>query len=470
MIHERFKKQLEADRLFLKDASVAQKAGDFVRAVAPHLAVLAGSVALNGAVSYAAARDRFKKHQTDLEQSYKQLSSGHADFRNNPNQFHQRFTELALISPAVASNAPLAGKLISARMTNGFDLDDVHRLSSIEYNSVNTSRAVSPEVAGKATAMTTLQNLLQSMGPSMISQTIKSVADMPKIRAEEKRMRDEASLLKTKKYIRDNPLEALPKTPKQELIDRSSKNKKFLSKVDMLVSQGVPQDLAEEITVESFMNFVDMQKKSSADLYVSEECLGRMLGDAHVMYTQSGIHKEAASGNIVSRAFSSVGKALAPSASHAADYFKYMAVPLAIGGGIQLVNKLMQMKETAQMRAQADQVYAGLMRTNEYVKENPEEAAAAFDALRSFAPSLATKPMIAKTFVEHVVNTGGKLPPEMAQQLAATEKLVSDMNRTTGGGFIAGLKEPISGIFGHKVGILGAEPRAVIAARMKPKV
>jgi hypothetical protein len=201
----------------------------------------------------------------------------------------------------------------------------------------------------------------------------------------------------------------------------------------------VNKDALEAIRKKLGGSVLGHKKEGSDDQqWVSDECLGKMLADRYCMFKTAGIVPKA-----VSNVLKSSGNAM-----H--DYVKIMALPLAIGGGIKLVSDIMKRKADAQTERQADQVFSGLKRTNSYVQENPELAAQAFDTLRSFAPALAAKPLVAKTFVEHVITSDGRIPPDTANMLASTQQLVNRLNEATGGGFVEGLKSPMS-LFKHTI-------------------
>ena len=116
------------------------------------------------------------------------------------------------------------------------------------------------------------------------------------------------------------------------------------------------------------------------------------------------------------------------------------------------MRKLMEMRETRQLRTQADAVFAGLRKDSDRVRENPELAVEVFGTLRELAPALAAKPLVARTFVEHVIDNRGHIPPDTAQMLANTQTVISRLNTASGGGFLAGLKEPMN-LFSHSVSL-----------------
>jgi hypothetical protein len=139
-----------------------------------------------------------------------------------------------------------------------------------------------------------------------------------------------------------------------------------------------------------------------------------------------------------------VGSVLRSSGNATKDYMKIMAVPLALGIGFTAVNKLIQMRGNAQMNRQADSVFKGLQRSSDIIKENPEAAMEAFDTLKSFAPALAAKPAVARTFIEHTVNSGGRMAPDTVNLLAETQNKIQELSGDERGNFFTGMKDPLA--------------------------
>lgn len=431
------KEQLIADKALLEKIALGEGAVQFLKGIAPHLLTIAGMTAAGGALGYYAAKTKMEQHKESLGKSYNSLLN-HPDFTAEPDKFHNRFSELSLISPTIASNPRLALKVIAPKLNKGFDLDDIHRLSAIEYHSTRTSKVVPPEAAARMKAFSGFEHAIGLTLPSIVMQT----AAMPQMMAE---MKKEVQKPITQEELYTVAREKL-KAGKLDL-------EKYLNSFAEGLHQGAtPMDVGKALAnlgfrgaeLEKYYDEVmrrseAMEKKSSPELTVSEECLGRMLADTHMMCKTAAFSMKGMS------------KLLKPSTDAMKGYFQLMAIPLAIGGGIQLVNKLMEERETSKSKELANGVFAGLRRSSDVIKENPELANEAFDSLRSFAPSLATKPLIAKTFVEHVINSGGRgLTPEAANQLASTETVIKRLNESSGGSFIAGLKEPMS-LFGHSI-------------------
>ena len=191
--------------------------------------------------------------------------------------------------------------------------------------------------------------------------------------------------------------------------------------------------------------------KNNETMQVSEECLGKMLADRYTMFKTAEVKMGSFSLPTLPKFLSQSGGAL----SH---YFGQMVIPLAIAGGLKLVNDASKREDAAKLNAQADSVFNHLRRTNEYVQSNPTLAAEAFDTLRSFAPSMASKAIIARSFIENVVKAG-QLPVDTASMLINTEEHAQNVKKQQGGeGFIDGLKTPMS-LFSYSMGGKKEDPK-----------
>jgi hypothetical protein len=384
---------------------------DVLKTLAPFLYLSAGTGAAAGVWHYINAKNRLEAHQEGLSRSFNSIATAHPKTLTSPN-FAQRFAELAFLAPSIASNPSFAHKMIEPRLKEGFDLDDVHRLAAVEYHTAFAPKIPTPAAAATEGAARGFGQSFYTMLPSVAN----SVAMIPARKAEKVR---EAHVHKMQSEIaavhkRDAAMQAKIKPGARDMV--------------AAITAKINQERQASMT-----------KKSSDQMTVSEECMGRMLADRYCMY------KAAAAGGFFNPGVKALEK-----------YVKLMTLPLLIGGGIGLVQKLMKEHETDQTRKAADSVYASIRRSSDLVKENPEMANEAFDSLRSFAPSLAAKPIIARTFIEHIVRSNGMLPPDTANTLAKTQQLLDSMH--TQPGFLEGLKNPMS-IFKHSVSGTGKEEK-----------
>lgn len=390
-----------------------------------------GASAVTGGIGYLMAKNRYERHTEDLKNSYHALARTDT-FRSDPSSFAERFSELSLISPTVASNPALAKKIITPRLAQGFDLDDIHRLSAVEYHSTNTRRAGDPTSEGFSQAADAFTKGVRNVAPVLVAHLM---APRP---APSKPM--------VIKMDNGKQIKAAPEKIHQAATERSEELLKRNNEI-------VGADKMEAIlkTLGAIKKDDDMDKKGSAqesagtpENRVSDECLGRMMAERYVLY------KTAAGGGVLSSMEKVYGKlGLNKGVKALKDQFGHIVPALVVGGGIQLLREVMKERENDKLRAQADQVFAQLRRQSASIQGNPQVAAEAFDTLKSFAPSIAAKPLVAKSFIEGIVSAE-QLPVDTAALLARTEQTIRD-NGGSDKGFLEGLKTPMS-FFSMSVG------------------
>jgi hypothetical protein len=454
-----------------------EKAKAFAVASIPTLAAILGTTAFFAGTGYYKAKKALEAQREALADSHGALSK-HEAFKGSPNSFNQRFSELSVIAPAIAANPALAKKVLEPRLEKGFDLDDIHRLSAIEYHSGHAPKLPDPQSVAKNQAVVGLGRALNYIIPSIpLQHSINAMAqkmpgkDQPKNPLTE----DQAKLLVN---LDANMQHYDPRSRAQELREAYAQHAPTLSNphdeaalrnqvhAEAMASFAETRDfvraagpiLKEHGTEEQNKSFehwkqsvadfarenlksadtlLNLKKEGSdmSDKKISDECLGRMLAETHLMCKQAGI-------------VGSIGDTLKASGNHLLDYAKLMSVPLALAVGMGVLKSQNDARKKAALHAEADKVFAKLQRTSDAIQANPEIAGQAFDTLKSFAPALAAKPIIVKTFVENVVNGQGHLDPSTANMLATTQQTVQTIEKQPG--FLAGLKEPLS-LFTQKV-------------------
>ena len=444
----------------VKEAVEKLSAGnwDFLKNIAPVLGVTAAAAGVAGITGYYGMRERAKAHSDAMANSLRSLGSFHEDYGKNPAVSVQRFNELALISPTIASNAGLAHKVIHPRLHTGFSLEDIERLATIENRSSLSAsplrRVETPSSAGMAAAQDAFSRYMQLTGPALTDAVQEHLVGGPLSRAQAavaKKDRQLAEAIATGRGDFEALKELQGQIPaiKKDLMDRSQRRA-----IRAYANLHPPGANLEDLVKfkEEYKRLGPMEKESSVnddifqDQALSDECIGRMLATRHMMYEEAGLVKKAGMLKPVTDFFAKGGKMTGKgSYGDTFNYLKMMSVPLALSLGFGAVNKIMQMRENQQMSQQADKVFASLKRNSDIVAGNPEVAEEAFDALRSFAPVLATKPIIAKTFVEDTVQKK-MLAPQTADMLAGAQQKIMSINDDLGpkGGFISGLKEPMS--------------------------
>lgn len=439
--------QLRDDVLELQKAAALKDVGPFLARTAPHLIGILGATALTSGLAYHMAGKRHDEHKAALKQSKSMLPDLNEKYQKAMDKFRQRFDELAVISPMIAANPQLANKVIEPRLHKGFNLDDIHRLSAIEYHTGQSPRVQSPGAAAKAQAMIGIERAVQNVLPGIISESLRPNELSPEQMDELRHLQEDVGTF----HPEHGALVPQMMQEVQEHLAKGLSRAEALEKVKPTRSAGLREwdnlqktygAHADKNVRDAFKSMVEnleksrMKKEGAATANIGDECLGRMLADTHNMCKEAGL-------------LSSVSSFLKPSAKNIGNYMKAMTIPLAIGVGVKALQGYMDSRSKSELRAEADKVFAKLRNSSDIIGDNAEIAMQAFDSLKSFAPALAVKPIIAKTFVENVVNSQGHLDPNTANMLAQTQQAVQSIDRHSGG-FIAGLREPMS-LFDFKV-------------------
>lgn len=176
-----------------------------------------------------------------------------------------------------------------------------------------------------------------------------------------------------------------------------------------------------------------MNKQSSQK--VSDECLGEMLADRFVMWRNSDVVKTASVASAASAAksgASAFGKGLA-----------FFAAPLAIAGLVHGIGAMVDAHKAKKMEEDAQTAFNKIKKDSEHIKGNPVLAEEAFDAIKTFAPSLAIKPSILKTFIEHTIKTE-MLAPQTVSELASAQ---SNVHKAKTPGFAQGFMGAVDPAF-----------------------
>ena len=458
-----------------------------VKAIAPHLVSMVGISAVAGGVGYLSAKHSLTQHKENLEKSHDSLLSTHPEFHAEPDKFTQRFSELSLISPAIASNPNLAHKILKPRLDSGFDLDDVHRLSAIQHNFMHTPTLTTPSAAAKAQAFSTLNRLSNWVLPGLVSETFRRQNYMDqKQQLLAKQKADLASVKEpvappppppasggntpgpsgeAKPYLTPTPA-PVPPLDKAQLLKEEADARALLrrqeqftqgiatslvgdpteaallkSRIQKLVENKMAQGMSAERAVAAVMDQFRkekamfskkgeaMENQGSEQISVSEECLGRMVADRYAMMKTAGVWDRALD-------------TLKRSGLNTAEHLGTMAVPFALAGGATAVGAFLKHRSNEKLKSQADQVFSDIMTTSQYAKDQPIVAAEAFDSLKTFAPTLAARPLVAKTFVEQIVKSDGHFHPDTVKMLADTQKTLTEVSHGDGG-FLKGFKAPL---------------------------
>lgn len=188
---------------------------------------------------------------------------------------------------------------------------------------------------------------------------------------------------------------------------------RFVEKFDVLNKQ-YKKKLHE---INTMGGDASMKKQSSQK--ISDDCLAEMLADRFVMWRNSPLNKEAGAAASGAGAFK---KGLA-----------FFAAPLALAGLVHGAGMLIDKAQKKKTEEEALDAFKKI-RSSEVIKGNPELAREAFDAIVTFAPHLAVKPTILKTFIEHTIRTE-QLAPQTASELASAQ---ANILKAKGPGFAHG--------------------------------
>jgi hypothetical protein len=380
----------EQDLEILKQAAAGAAERTYLKSLLGPLTMALGLTAVPAGLSYFAAKKDRERHQQDLENSRVQTFAKNPDFQKNVEQFNERFSELAMISPVIAKNPNLAGRLIDKKLSSGFSIDDIHKLTAINLNARGPA---APDVAARAAAGSGLHTFITTFGPQTLADLKQEKATLDQARATEA-----AQQAATKESYRSRAHDILR----------------------------------------------DEMKKQSSGIRVSDECLGRMLADRHIMMKTAGVWDTIRGG--AQALYSGAKGAMKPGAEAVGKTLLYMAPALALGGGVELVRQVMETKRSKELEDKANSVFASLRKDSDKVKSDHALAQEAFDTLKAFAPTLAARPQVVKTFVEQVVDAG-RLPYQQVAEIAEAENKARGIAR--GDGFLGGVKSTF-GTFGIK--------------------
>lgn len=386
--------QAESDLVALEKLAASGNAAmqSYLSGLAKPLLGILAVAGTFGGIDYFFSKREKEKHQDDLFNSMRATAAKNKSFSKAPEKFVERFGELTVISPTIAKNPSLAGKILEKKINSGFSVDDIHKLTAIEHSVSNSRGLVSPGAAARAAATTGLRMGLQTFGPAIGAQLARSPQDV--------KMVQDKTKAQTKMLKDFGAAQA-----------RSDKAKARFARLEA------------EDDDEGGMN------KNSSAQKVSDECLGQMLAERYVMFKTAGVLDTLKGG-----------------AKTLGTNLTWFAPALALGGGIELVRHALETRRTNQLEQKADLNFKEIMRTSDDAKRDPAVAREAFETLKAVAPTLAARPLVAKTFVDYTA-TQGRLAPETVQQLAEAENQIRGIGMPKGGrgdGFMDTMKNTMS--------------------------
>jgi hypothetical protein len=344
-----------------------------------------------GTVQYFFARKNIKKEIDDLKNSYQKTLSISDKMSANKDRSAVVFQELCAVAPSIAMNPNMAAKVIEPRLKSGLTIDDVHKLTMINAHSKKSVLDKTPfgEAVGAAGLVT--DRVFTTLGSRALDKWDAASNEVTRRAKHFKVVKDTAMKLDT------------------------SQGGAFINDLKNLGVEGMSGGIQ------------GFNKQSSQN--ISESCIGEMMAERYVMWKNSPLSKEA---GVISGAGDVISKA-AP----------YILGSLAIAGVAHGVGATIDHVQRRHMEAQADEAFLKVLKNSDIIKGNKEMAHEAFDAIKTFAPNLAAKPAILKTFIEHSISVGGNMPPEMINQLATAQGSVL---RSKAPGFASGFIDATSSI------------------------
>lgn len=314
------------------------------------LAPIALIPAAAGIMGYFMSKKNIKQEIEALKTSYGEIQKMSPAIKKDPNS-EERFRELSVIAPVIAKNPKMAMRVLEPRLTGGFSVDDIHKLTMIQSHAQSPSFKASPVSAGATAAGLVADRVFLTLGQQTYNQ-IQGSADA------------------ARKKIRN-------------------------------IQEGNT-----------------MSKQSSVEVKLSDECVGEMLADRFVMFKEAS----AAGGFKAS---------LKAGVSTFGKHLPLFLIPAGIAGGAAVANAAFEKHKKNKEEAAANKAFEAIKKNSEIIKGNPQLANEAFDAIKTFAPSLAVKPQVLKTFIEHTLRTES-IAPQTINELANTQGAVS---RAKGKGF-----------------------------------
>ena len=337
-----------------------------------------------GVMQYFFSRKDIKQEFEDLKNSYSQALSMSPKLQGNTELAAARFQELAAVAPTVAKNPNMAVKFIEPRLKKGLNIDDVHKLTMIQSHAQGSpfSRSATDEASTRAGMAA--DRIFTILGPRFV-QRFSDIQNNFSAASSKIKSKDELGGL-------------LP----QEQIKMSSQR-------------------------------------------LSDECVGEMLADRFVMLKQASLSKVS---NGQGAGLASAAKKGAQAAGHGkgmASYLKngigsfgkgmaFFAAPMAMAGLVHGAGALIDAHRKKKLDDEANAAFAHVSKNSESIRGNPVLAAEALDAMKTFAPELAVKPNILKTFIEHTIKTD-QMVPQTVNELATAQ---SNVNKAKGLGFAQG--------------------------------
>jgi len=436
-------RQAKVDLLALsKIANTATPQGSELKAWLRLLAPAMLTAGIGGIAGYKAGKNSesaIKEEADKLKASFHSTFDKSPSFKKDPSLYSQRFSELALISPTIAKNPNFAHKIIEGSLHTGFGVDDIHKLSAIEFQRSNTKQLSMPEQASAAARANAMSTVVNIFGVRMLDGVLEAGKDLNDIHAArvaktvaENEARSAASKASGIHKVQDAPFNSKQKDILREAMDAETAKYMAEKKLRAAAATAPKEDKKPG-------GLFGWLKKESSMANVSDECLGQMLAERHQMLKTAGM-------------WDSIKKNMGPGTEAMAGYLKFMAPSLLIGGGGALVQHVLQSQKDKKAANEAEQVYLNIAKSSDVMKQNPAAAREIFSTMQMFAPTLATRPMLVKTFVEHTLQND-HMAPQAIKELADAEASAGRKGGTT---FLKSFKENVD-LVGKPVADFGTQ-------------
>lgn len=378
---------------------------------------LAGGLGVAGISNYLKNRERkqhFEAENANVVNSYHNMMSTMPELARKVPMATERFNEIASISPTLASNPIVAGKLVKKTLTKGLSENEMSTLYQIESNA-RSIKTFTPPVSG-------VRKTFDDVVTPVITNTLKNVGEgIGKSWAEQK-----------------SP-EELQEAGNKLLAERRDELETYMIKDIMsgirkgyTLPPGKNSDLVEsavKIGPYSGERLLRVYLKSNgiapqqALSYMAETGINK---GASILGLQYALLEKVASQNKLSSALGPLMKGV-------------LGAGLAgvAGLGFGVVNELAEKKQTDILNRRIEASWSNvtkrlkeltdenstLVRGIDYSdKDTQKKAKEAFNMLVSVAPSLAAEPVIASSFVNTAVLNDGDVDPNTLKVITDTQK------------------------------------------------
>jgi hypothetical protein len=320
------------------------------------------------------------------------------------------FGELTRLMGSVAAVPALAG--FAQYLTS--NRQNKEQLQSLA-NSFNTIKAENPDLAKNPNAAVRFREL-SALSP-MVGQNPKMAARFLKPRLDKGFSIDDVhKLTQIQSHARTSPYNYDPTDAAK------ARASSVLDRILMVFGPRI-SDKGFNIYNTLGTDMANLNKQGSAvkKIELSDECVGEMLGDRYVLWKQ-------ASGTGAVPPMSVLQGAANRGARNFTKGLAFFSSGLALAGLGHLAGKAVDAHRRKQMDGEAEKAYIEAREHSRIIRDREDQARDAFDVLKSFAPSLATKRSIVRTFLESSVQGSDEGVPIVRIDPLTVKSLVDTHN------------------------------------------